>query len=235
MQAIKGLVGNIGKRLGSFAPAVDDYIGQVSPRAMSVGRKLGKPVTRTASGVGRGLSRLGSSRGAMIGIGLGAGAMGFGSTVAPSVKDATLEAAFGDPNADVAFTGRDLNARFLAGAAMGGIGGGLMQASSPGDFIATNPGAAVGAATMGTMGGAAVGSVGLGSLGYMATGKGVKGAIVGGIVGAGLGAASAAQSYVSGNSQFFRQSPYATSAQTANALNATGDIVLGMHNSRRGY
>ena len=225
----------IGNRLRKATAGANGYLGQMSPRARSFARKVGRPVTGTASMVGRGLSRVGSNRSALLAVGLGAGAMGFGSSVAPAVKDATLEAAFGDPNADVAFTGRDLNARFLAGAAMGGIGGGLLQASSPEDFISTNPAAAIGTAAIGTLGGAAVGSAGIGSLGYIATGRGLKGAIAGGIIGAGLGAASTARNYVSNNSQFFRQSPYSTSAQAASLLNASGDIVLGMHNSRRGY
>jgi hypothetical protein len=76
-------------------------------------------------------------------------------------------------------------------------------------------------------------------------GRGRK-AVIGGIAGllgastgfsAGLGATGVAPvaSYVSNNQEFISQSPYSSSRSTAQRLNASGDIVLGMHNSRRGY
>ena len=71
-------------------------------------------------------------------------------------------------------------------------------------------------------------------------------AIIGGIAGlvgasagisAGIGATGAAPvaSHLSQNREFMSQSPYSTSRSTAVNLNASGNIVLGMHNSRRGY
>lgn len=67
---------------------------------------------------------------------------------------------------------------------------------------------------------------------------GALGAIVGGVAGGALGAggsASMAYQTAKTNSQIIRESPfYNQSALTANRLNASGNIVLGMHNQRRG-
>lgn len=190
------------------------------------------------SKLGKSLTRISSSRGAMIGIGALGVTGGILSKAAPAAKDAALEAAFGDANADVYFTGRDLDARFLVGTMMGGVGGGILQASAPGDFIAANPiagGAAIGATTIG---GAAVG----GYLGNFLGRGGVRGTIAtaGGTMAGGLiGAIGGISGRLRNNSTFYSQSPYSSSRssslQTMQALNATGDVVLGMHNSRRGY
>jgi hypothetical protein len=65
-------------------------------------------------------------------------------------------------------------------------------------------------------------------------GGGALGA-VGAIAGAALGASTMARSYVNRNQQFFNESPYAKgSAMQASSTQAYGDMVLGMHNSRRG-
>lgn len=67
---------------------------------------------------------------------------------------------------------------------------------------------------------------------------GPKTRIAGAIVGAAIGAAALPSSYVAGhvrgNRQYYSQSSYNTSLQRAEQLNASGDIVLGMHNSRGG-
>lgn len=169
-----------------------------------------------------------------------AGAFGLGvmNTTAPAVKDAAMQSAFGDPNADKYFTGRDLDTRFMMGGAIGGTLGGAMQLSAPGDFGFANPGIAAGAgASIGALGGAA----GLGSIGAIIgsrrgrVGKGMGGAI-GGLVGLGLGAATGYSASMQNNRNFYRNSPYArnASSQTAMNLSAVGDIVLGMHNNRGG-
>lgn len=88
--------------------------------------------------------------------------------------------------------------------------------------------------------------------------KTIKGGALGGALGVGLGIAATAtmaSGYINRNERFFRESPYAgsrrlnadmtyggkmygkrrnTSLQTAEDLNADGNIVLGMHNLRRG-
>lgn len=211
---------------------------------------LGK---RIAGGAGRGLTRIGSSRGALAAVGVGAFAMGVGSSAAPAAKDLAFEAAFGDPNADRYFTGRDLDARFLAGSMIGGIGGGLLQATSPGDLMATNATAGViGGTAMGLGGGLAGAAVGGAALGFgvnalkeaatgtkyaalMAGAGGVRAGIAGAAIGGMIGAGSVMGNLLQNNAQFYTQSPYRPSGMVASQLNATGDIVLGMHNSRRGY
>lgn len=88
--------------------------------------------------------------------------------------------------------------------------------------------------------------------------KTIKGGALGGALGIGLGLAGAvalSTGYINRNEKFFLQSPYAgkrrlnrdmtyggrlygnrrrTSMETAEQLNADGNIVLGMHNLRRG-
>ena len=88
--------------------------------------------------------------------------------------------------------------------------------------------------------------------------KTIKGGALGGALGVGLGIAATAtmaSGYIDRNERFFRESPYVgnrrlhtdmvyggkmygnrrnTSLQTAEDLNADGNIVLGMHNLRRG-
>lgn len=62
---------------------------------------------------------------------------------------------------------------------------------------------------------------------------GFGGTIAGSAAGAGTSFANAA-TYARKNEQLLRQSPFSNSSlATAQSLNATGDIVLGMHNSRR--
>ena len=88
--------------------------------------------------------------------------------------------------------------------------------------------------------------------------KTIKGGVLGGALGVGLGIAATAtmaSGYINRNERFFRESPYVgrrrlnedityggkiygkrrnTSLQTAEDLSADGNIVLGMHNLRRG-
>lgn len=68
---------------------------------------------------------------------------------------------------------------------------------------------------------------------------GPKTRIAGAIAGAAIGAAALPAAFVGGhirgNQQFYSQSPYNNSLRRAEQLNASGDIVLGMHNSRGGY
>jgi hypothetical protein len=60
------------------------------------------------------------------------------------------------------------------------------------------------------------------------------GAVAGGALGAG-GSATMAYKTAKTNSQIMNESPfYNQSALTANRLNASGNIVFGMHNQRRG-
>lgn len=197
---------------------------------------------------GKILSKLGSIGSSKTAIGLlGAGALtsGFASVVGPATMDASMDVAFGTPNADRYFTGRDMSLRGTLGAAMGGPIGGALMSTAPGDFFAVNPAVPSPAATIpigtavGAMAGATAGGLkGSGSIKSRIF-KGALGAVGGGMVGGTIGAAIPAAgvaSYMSDNRQFFSQSPYApSSARTMADLHATGDVVLGMHNARRGY
>lgn len=263
-----------------------------------LGRDLGRAGIAVGSAVGRGIERVGSSRVGMAALGIGALGLGAANVAGPAARDAAFTAAFDDPNADIAFTGRKFDTRYLLGGAIGGPIGTAMQLSSPGDYLTENPiipgqtlvgspgGAAVGAgvgagvgsaigaiagkysgtgAGVGGAAGAVAGGVlgtaagGLGALGLGAvapvlgagigalSGRGLKGALIGGGIGALAGAGTVGASvastavplrnYMQDNNRFFAESPYAgrTSASIASGLNASGDIVLGMHNSRRGY
>lgn len=188
--------------------------------------------------------------------GLLAGVAGFGAmqTAGPAAKDAAMEAAFGDPNADETFLGSELSGRYLLGAATGGRLGSALMATAPMDAYKMNPyipnpvqsgaiGAAAGGAA-GALGGfmfaakkaAATGTKSRGKLAAAMIGGAIGGAVVGGTA-LGIGTTgSAAITYAGMNRNFFANSPYAnTSSGTAAALNASGNIVLGMHNSRNGY
>jgi len=266
---------------------------------IGVGRLIGK--------TGRGLSMAGSNKAVLGGIALGGVGLGMANTAAPAARDAAFDFAMGDPNADVAFTGRKLDSRFLVGNAMGGVLGNGIAATSddfytfhktappPINLIGNNErgavglgiGAGVGGAIGGIRGkgkgaliGAGIGgflggTAGLGSVGsapYVTGGGAIAGAIaagtigfrkgpIKGIIGAALGTVGGAaagatvaggmiagslapgalptMSVVRNNEQFYSQSPYArtrnSSLSTMGQTNAVGDIVLGMHNSRRGY
>ena len=213
--------------------------------------RIGRATKATGRAAGRGLTNIGNSRAGMAAVGIGAAAMGMGSEVGPALKDAALGAAFGDENADQYFTGRDLDSRFLVGSMMGGVGGGLLRASAPGDNFAVNPlvpgptamlGAsaatgAVGGVAGGTIGAAVGGAIGA-ALSVPRLGKvagGMTGALAGMAVGGSLPTAAFLGGHIKKNQEFYRQSPYSSSSATASQLSASGDIVLGMHNSRRGY
>jgi hypothetical protein len=186
--------------------------------------------------IGRKIADFSSTKAGLATIAGVAGTAGMASGIGSSAKEAAFDVAFNDPYADKAFVGTSLSGRFLLGSAMGGPMGGLMQASSPLSYATVNPpltgnpmaSASAGAGIVGGIG-AAIGST-----------RGKRGAFIGAAIGAvagGVGLPVAATGrYVASNRDFFTQSPYANrSSTTAAALNASGDIVLGMHNSRGGY
>lgn len=65
---------------------------------------IGRLLTRMGGAAYRGAT----SKAGMIGIIGGAAAIGAGSQIAPAARDAAMDVAFGDPNADTAFLGRKL-------------------------------------------------------------------------------------------------------------------------------
>jgi len=219
---VKNYLSKIGKSAKSASPGIASRVEDMGESLINTALAVGRPL----GAVGRGLNRVGSSRAGLMGVAAVAGTAGLLSETVPATQDLAFEAAFGDANADRYFTGRDLSSRFLIGSMMGGVGGGILQASAPGDFVATNP--AAGAATVGL--GGAGGAVAGGFVGSVFS-RGVRGAIVGGAI----GALATLGNRLQNNREFYSQSPYSSSGSTAAGLNATGDIVLGMHNSRRGY
>lgn len=164
---------------------------------------------------------------------LAAGAVGISKGIGSSVREGMMEAAFGDPNADAAFLGTNLSARYMLGSMMGGPIGGIMRYSAPQDQFMVNP-------ARPTAGTTAVGAVVGGGIGAtVGSMLGKKYGVAGGAVGALIGGAVAPGAYTMGhirrNSEFYKRSPYSRSRQMADELNASGEIVLGMHNSRSGY
>lgn len=199
---------------------------------------------KIASRIGNSVAMAGHSKKAMGALGIGAFGLGVANTAAPVARDAAFDVAFGDPNADVAFTGRKIDSRFLAGSAMPGPLGFAARASAPSDYLTFSspaPSAAegfVGAAVGGTVGAVA------GSLikGKVNRGRMISGGIMAAstLVGAGIGGSNGllrTRALMANNQQFYSESPYArnSSRNIVAQTNAVGDIVLGMHNSRSGY
>jgi len=131
----------------------------------------------------------------------------------------------------------------MAGAATGGILGGALMASNPSDLsrmktFAPNTAAVAGMTTAGGIGGAVAGAKIAGKAGGGARSKvlsGIAGAAIGSVGGASMSMAGVAD-HVRRNRNLFASSAYGNqSSATAAALNASGNIVLGMHNSRNGY
>ena len=198
-----------------------------------------KAANATGRFIGRKAANFGHSTAGAAAVMIGAGILGAANVAAPEAVDFAMEGAFGDENADRYFTGMDLSARTLIGQSTGGILGGAIRATDPMQQYMINPvapspmatgvgGTVVGGLLGGVIGGAKRGFKG-GALGA------TLGMLAGGIAG-GAAAAAAPIGYMRQNREFFTQSPYSPLGSTqAQALNATGDIVLGMHNSRRGY
>jgi len=191
------------------------------------------------AGLGRIVGNVGSRRSGLAAIGITAGAAGLLKETAGGAVDASMDVAFGAPDADKYFVGRELNSRYLIGRGMGGAMGTALQATDPGAAF-TFSNAPVAAATMGGLGVGALGGAALGAkLGSGVRAK-IGGALVGGITGGvALGSMPLAMTAntLRDNRAFFNETAYgrSTSSNTAAGLNAVGDIVLGMHNARGGY
>jgi hypothetical protein len=232
---------------------------------MSVGSIVGRQAFKTAQSGYRsftGMPKTMDNTALKVGAGLAAAGVGFASAVGPTTKEAMLDISLGSPDADVAFTGRDLDARFIAGSAMGGALGGLL-ASTSSDIIGTGAyeqGGGTAANTVMTggvigtaigIGAAAMGSKKFGSKAIFQgrrgaarkMGLGMSAVVGGGAVGAGIPASGM---YSSGeaakrqsgdewmNESVFSERARNSSASISAVTRATGDIVFGMHNTRGG-
>lgn len=204
---------------------------------MSILNRAGKLVSQAS-----GFSGMGTA--GKVGVGAllaGMGLKGFYDQVAPATIDASMDVAFGDPQADQKVIGTDLTPSMMYGAS------GLPGSTAARRLFPSNAirhGVNVGGRAA-LIGGPAVGA-GIGGLGAALLGKKF------GLKGRGLAAASAAGAFIGGgaglaggvagpintaraNQQIMSQSPfYNQSALNAERLNASGNIVLGMHNQRRG-
>lgn len=183
----------------------------------------------------------GSSAAGKIGMGmLTAGAIGAGViSGAGEVMDSAFDVAFDDPQADRAFIGSDIGVGTLIGSSMGGVIGSASRAPLYGNAGQISGG------IMSTAGGAGLMAAGAGVAGAsyglrkLKGGGGLKGMLAGaGIaaVGAGISAGGIASARAGYQEEGIRQNPFVnTTGSTMNRLNISGDIVLGAHNTRRGY
>jgi membrane associated rhomboid family serine protease len=143
----------------------------------------------------------------------------------------------GTPDADQYFTGRKFSARFLASGALPGPLGTAVRATAPSDSLAINPAIPKNPVVSGPAGMGVGGLIGFGAAKRFGFGAG-KSIALGAAIGGTMGAAApltGALSYTRRNKDFFTESPYGRSSSANAELSAVGDIVLGMHNSRRGY
>lgn len=124
-------------------------------------------VGRLLKGIGKAAYRGATTKPGMIGIVGAAAGLGMASQVAPAARDAAMDVAFGDPNADTAFLGRKL---------------------TPGAvFDSVVPGTDSGSDAIGMTGG--IGLLG-GAIGALAgSSRGLRGGMKGGLIGAATGAA----------------------------------------------
>jgi hypothetical protein len=214
--------------------------------------------------IGRSATRAGSSKKALIGVGVAAGAIGLGQSTVGAAVDAGNDIAFGDPDADKYFLGsRGLSPGTLLEGTLGSSGA-AATGTIAGGALGMAGGAALGIGTAGMlrntefakdinipknfaddiplMGGKKVpllGGQNLFKAGKMGSARGRAVAFglgaVGAIAGGAYGASTYTRSQVNRNSDFYKQSPYSRgSATQAASTNAYGDMVLGMHNARRG-
>ena len=172
---------------------------------------------------------------------LGAAGMGgAGGAVAMGVAGAVIGGALGGGMAGKIMEGSEfrkvaMSAGIMGGMAMGAGAGGMgetLSVYSPRPTIGGQIGSTIAGTVLGGLVGGAIGGLS----------KGVKGGMIGGAIGA-IGGAIAGTAavpagtvnWINGNMGLLSRSPYNTSTLMAQNLNASGNIVLGMHNSRGGY
>jgi hypothetical protein len=181
---------------------------------------------------------------------IGEGLKGFYNQVAPATIDAGMDIAFGDPQADQKVLGTDLTPSLMYGAS-GLPGAGYARVMNPSKYGLGGRGGPIkntakSAAFGGLLGGAAGTAIVAGAARAakipinpaQLMKKGAKGAAIGAAIGGTVGlfgTVSSTAMTARENQQIISQSPfYNQSALNAERLNASGNIVLGMHNQRRG-
>jgi len=235
-----------GARASSIVQGAGQYADNASPLMAGVGAAASR-----APSVGRSLYKAAtSSFGSKAIIGTAAAAGLYGVAARPAM-DAALDVAFDDPDADKSFTGGKLSPLIFGGGAIGGAASGakFLSPQYADDYaIPLNPGAGIGLGT----------AIGAG-LGGMIT-RSAKGAALGGLMGGGAATAGyvktgkhrgdkALKSAYGGSRRLDpntmdydwdtkasdpREAYRNSSGRISQQMNSSGDIVLGMHNLRRG-
>jgi hypothetical protein len=216
---------------------------------LSVGKRLARGTAQEARTQGRNMRMAPKAFPMLLG---GAFAAGLLKDVPGEAIDIGNEAAFGNEDADKAFLGsRGLSAGTVLDSTIGD--GAVIGGTLAGGVIGAAAGAAVG---MGASKGLTEALKNTNVPGTIAEdvpligGRRIPQSIlkagthspkvrglgaVGAIAGAAIGGSAFINSYVNRNRDFFESNPYSRgSAMQASSTNAYGDLVLGMHNSRRG-
>lgn len=166
---------------------------------------------------------------------------GMANKVAKGTIDNAMDIAFDNPEADQAVLGTDLTPSIALGAGISGMAGAPFRMANAGALnmygANSNEMMAKGAAGAGLLGGLG-GAIGGGIMGAKRRGimGGIGGTIAGGVGGAAVGAGTVAGVGLMDARNTMKKygRPSNSSLMTAQSLNANGNIVLGMHNSRRG-
>jgi hypothetical protein len=249
---------------GEVASTATSVAGQVASRASVVAETgsryamnsaplvtAGKAVTSKAPSVGKSIYKAATSKYGTRAIIGGAVAAGMYNVAARPAMDATLDVAFDNPDADKEFTGGKLSPLIFGGGAIGGAASGakMLSPQYTEDYaIPFNPAAGVGLS-------AAIGA-GLGGM-ITRTGKGARrGALLGGAIATAgyaksghdrgeksLNTAYGGSRRLDPNTMDYdwdtkgsdpREAYRNSSGRISQQMNSSGDIVLGMHNLRRG-
>lgn len=225
-------LGNVGRKVGGMTGLGLGFVGLAG-----VGSGIGSSAKNAAfdyafddpnadeAFMGKSMSSafLGSAgaygAGGAIGVGLGASAIGGlvgGGGLAKAIPKGV----------------KNRGSLIAAGAAVGGaLGGSVGGMGDAYDTYGPAPTAGMNVATTG------IGAVIGGTIGAFAKRR-IKGGLIGAAIGGLVGAATVPGmtiGKVRSNRELLNSSPYSTSLSVAQALNASGDIVLGMHNSRSSY
>lgn len=217
---------------------------------LNIGRAI-KGATKLSGRAASATAKSSGARKAGMGLLLGGAAVAGVVSGSKGLVDGAFDVAFDNPEADRAFTGGDVGPGYVASQIVGGPVGAIGKAAGP-------LGQAAGAAAAGPVavgGGLALGGgagvFGLAAAGYAASnliGKGenlaakklFKRGMIGSGTAAGIGGAALVGSAYAAKKLISKMStsPYAnrrSSKGQEERLGASGKIVLGMQNSRRGY
>lgn len=217
---------------------------------LNIGRAI-KGATKLSGRAASATAKSSGARKAGMGLLLGGAAVAGVVSGSKGLVDGAFDVAFDNPEADRAFTGGDVGPGYVASQIVGGPVGAIGKAAGP-------LGQAAGAAAAGPVAvggglalGGGAGALGLTAAGYAASnliGKGenlaakklFKRGMIGSGTAAGIGGAALVGSAYAAKKLISKMStsPYAnrrSSKGQEERLGASGKIVLGMQNSRRGY